>query len=273
MARPALDERTKWALAAVEAAGAEIRRIRETAAFSVLAKDHGELVTTADLASHQIIAEAIRRRDPAASLLSEEGEHDAQDWAGAVWIADPIDGTVNFVHGSAQVAISLAYVVEGRARIGLVHAPFRDETYLGLRGGGAWRRVGAVWTRLKLPSTPPGLSGALIGTGFPHDRRDLGPLLSRLGAVLRQCRDVRRLGSPCLDICRVATGRLDAYYETIFPWDMAAAALVAREAGALTGPYADTGTGLPPDVDGVNLLVAPPPLFDSLRNLLRSIAE
>jgi len=268
--RPRLgDPATALALAATHLAGEEIRRLREVRAFALERKRHGELVTSADLASDSIIRRQLREIDPCVQILSEEGEEGDIDWARDVWIVDPMDGTVNYVHGSRQVAISLALVVGGEVKLGVVHAPFRRESFLGLQGGGAWHNVDGRWRPLRL-GEPASLDAALVGTGFPHDRSDLGPLMRRLQAVLLECQDVRRLGSPCLDICRVATGQLDVYYETVFPWDAAAACLVAREAGARTGAFMPTSGRWPAVIDGENLLVTAPELFDVFAELVRS---
>jgi myo-inositol-1(or 4)-monophosphatase len=269
MSAPLQHNEAAFALEAVQAAGEEIARLRDSPTLERDRKAHGELVTSADLASDRVLRGRLAAARPGDQLLSEEGERSTIDWEGRVWIADPIDGTVNYVHRSRQVAISLALAVDRCVEVGVVHAPFRAETYLAVRGGGAWARGEGAWRQLRIGPAPE-LSAALVGTGFPHDRSDLDPLLRRLKAVLTTCRDVRRLGSPCLDICRIATGQLDAYFETVFPWDAAAAVLVAREAGARAGAFAPTRGLWPAPLDGENLLVTSPALFQPFVDLLMS---
>lgn len=256
-----------FCVATAQQAGELIRAARAEGDFTHRYKHGVELVSSADEASDRFIRAEIERRYPGHAILSEEGEEapspDLTD--GPLWVIDPIDGTVNFVHGQDCVAVAIAYAERGVVQIGVVCAPFRGETFSAIRGRGAWRNDVPIYV-----SDTTRLRDALIGTGFPHDRSDLSTLLPRLARVLRQCQDVRRLGSPALDICFVADGRLDGFYEgALAPWDVGAAGLIAREAGALWGHVDAVPAGTPPDLYGRDMLVTAPAIFDSLAALLR----
>jgi myo-inositol-1(or 4)-monophosphatase len=231
-------------------------------------KSQHELVSSADEMSERLILSAIERRFPGHSVLSEESAErtSAEASTGPLWIVDPIDGTANLAHGLDAVAIAIAYAEDGVVKAAVVHAPFRGETYAAARGAGARRNGRPIGV-----SDRKALREALIGTGFPHDRSDLGHLLRRLGNVLRSCQGVRRLGSPALDMCLVADGRLDGYYETVFPWDVAAAGLIAREAGAAFGHLTPVPPGTSPDLHGRDVVVATPGIFRALTELLANV--
>lgn len=173
-------------------------------------KSETELVTSADLKADEFICNAIRQRYPDHRILSEESAPDMSnaDYDNPVWIIDPIDGTVNYAHGHYQVAVSIAYIEKGDIHSGAVYNPFLDELFLAQRGAGAWLngkpiRVGSQ-TELRR---------SLIATGFPYDKSALAPFVRQLSLVLEHCADIRRIGSAALDICWVAMGRLDGYYE------------------------------------------------------------
>jgi myo-inositol-1(or 4)-monophosphatase len=256
-------------------AGEAIARLRERG-FDVTTKAGGrELVTSADLASNEIIQEATARATPEAQYLSEEGSRRAAlapvepiDWARPVWVVDPIDGTANYVYGQSHVAVSIAYVVGGEVQVGVVHAPFQGEIFVAVRG------EGATCNGARLPRAEARkLEDAIIATGFPNaDRSDLEAILARLARVVRRCRDVRRLASPAIDLCWVAAGRLDAAYETLRPWDVAAAGLVAREAGVARGSYRRSDSmslsDVPIEVCGRDVVHARPGLLEELLTVL-----
>jgi len=248
-----------------ERAGERIRALRAAKTIEESLKDGGrELVTSADLASNELIEKAVSRHTPEAQYFSEEGDGGPIDWNEPVWVVDPIDGTVNYAYGHAHVGIALAYVVKGEVQVGVIHAPFQGETFVAVRGAGATLNGIALETR---PTVP--LTYALVSTGFPHDHAGMSGILERVGRVLRRCRDLRRLASPALDISWVAAGRLDAAYETLRPWDVAAAALVAREAGVQRGHYGEPRSGLPPEVCGDDVVFARAGLFEELLAVLR----
>lgn len=229
-------------------------------------KNDQELVTDTDVAVDSYIGERLENAFPDERRLSEElaPQHDVQALPSCLWVIDPIDGTVNFAHGLRHVAVSIGWFDGGSMRLGVVHAPFLDETFTAIAGQGAWRNEQPVSA-----SQEQELSRCLIGTGFPYRRASRPPLMRRLSTVLTHCQDIRRNGSAALDLCDVACGRLDAYYESVSPWDFAAGLLIAREAGAHTGHLYPVPNGIPEDLHGENLLVTAPGVHTSLGELLR----
>ncbi|HZU74613.1 MAG TPA: inositol monophosphatase family protein [Acidimicrobiales bacterium] len=216
-----------------------------------------DLVSDLDRASESLIMATIRRRRPDDAFLGEEGG--ASSGTSAVrWVVDPLDGTVNYLYGLPVFAVSVAAEVDGRVTVGVVHDPCRQEMFTAVAGAGSYRdgeRLGV--------SEPEDLATSLIGTGFAYDaeaRRWQGLLAA---ALLPQVRDIRRAGAAALDLCSVAAGRLDGYYESgTHHWDRAAGGLVATEAGAWMGDLA----GGPASDDMV--VAAAPAIASSLRSAI-----
>ncbi|GAB4145850.1 MAG: inositol monophosphatase family protein [Planctomycetota bacterium] len=237
------------ALAAVETAeeaGLELRA-RRGRDLEVRSKRYRrELVTDADRASERIVVDRIRGRFPAHAVLAEEGERtDAgrassdSDW---LWIVDPLDGTTNYVHGIPFYCVAVAVALKGRVVAAAVHAPELGATYRAFAGGGAERNGARVRV-----SACRDLADALLATGFAYGRTEPGRdnNLGRLAAVLPRCGDVRRLGSAELDLCLVADGRFDAFWELdLAPYDVAAGALMVQEAGGKVSDLAGGGNWL-----------------------------
>ncbi|HTX00377.1 MAG TPA: inositol monophosphatase family protein, partial [Acidimicrobiales bacterium] len=239
-----------------------------------------DLVTSADRANEQLIRRRINEARPDDAVLGEEGGA-AGGSSGLVWVVDPIDGTTNFVYHFASFAVSIAVAETlpaaaapgsdalgrllgtGRLLAGVVHDPVRGETFSAAAGGGAF--LGE--RRLRLERAPVGIERALIATGFDYDaeaRRNQALLLQ---AVLPAIRDLRRGGVASLDLCSVAAGRIDAYYESgVNSWDVAAGVLIATEAGARCLALEDLLHG-PPTV-----LAGAEPLIGELEALLRRAA-
>ena len=228
---------------------------------------HGmELVTQADLKADHLICERIRREFPDHLILSEESSPELANvhlLPEPVWIIDPIDGTVNFAHGHSQSAVSIAWAVGGHIELGVVCNPFTDEMFCACRGEGSQLNGEAIQV-----SEERELRRALIATGFPYDKSALKPLIRRVDAVLHNCADIRRLGSAALDICWLACGRLDGFYESLSLWDFAAAGLIAREAGARYGHFSKLPPGAHPEFHNKDIVIANPALFEPLRKLL-----
>ncbi|MDR5865734.1 inositol monophosphatase family protein [Halomonas koreensis] len=260
------EQRLEIAVDIATHAGRLIVEARDAGGFGQRYKHGQELVTDTDVEVDTYIEERLQASFPEEARLSEElaPDREALEHPRDLWVVDPIDGTVNFAHGLHHVAVSIGWVSGGRLRVGVVHAPFLGETYTALAGRGAW----CNGEPMRVSRTRE-LSRALVGTGFPYRRDSRPPLMRRLMAVLSRCQDVRRAGSAALDLCAVASGRLDAYYESITPWDLAAGLLIAREAGARTGHLYPGPGGIPEDLYGENLLVATPALHEPLGELLR----
>ncbi|MBW3610265.1 MAG: inositol monophosphatase [Actinobacteria bacterium] len=216
-----------------------------------------DLVSEVDRASEQLIVDAVRQARPGDGIVGEEGAaHDGT--SGWRWVIDPLDGTINYLYGLPSYAVSIAVERHGRAEVGVVAQPAHRETFSAIRGQGATCEGVPITA-----SAHDDLATALVGTGFSYeaDRRSVQAAL--LARVLPAVRDIRRAGAASVDLCWVACGRLDGYYEHgLQPWDFAAGALIATEAGARTG-----------DLDGATpsgdfTMAAAPALFESLRQLL-----
>lgn len=184
-------------------------------------------VTEADRRSEQIITEIILREFPDHSLLSEEkGRHEG---TGAFrWIIDPLDGTTNYLHGFPFFSVSVAVEQEGELCYGIVYDPLREERFEAKKGRGA----SLNGQRIRV-SQVKDLASALLATGFPYDVRKGGDdNIAHFVNFLRVAQAVRRPGSACLDLCYVAAGRFDGFWELkLHPWDMAAGSLIVQEAG------------------------------------------
>jgi myo-inositol-1(or 4)-monophosphatase len=199
-------------------------------AFAVRKKGVIDLVTEIDLEIERMCRALVAERYPDHDVLGEEfGAPDAgRPPARHCWIIDPIDGTTNFAHGMPIFCASVALEIDGRVDVAAVYDPTRDEIFTAERGLGAWlngRRVAV--------SANDRLVDALLATGFPYTVRDEGEeMLGLFEAFIRKARAVRRLGSAALDVCYVAAGRMDGFWERgLGPWDIAAAALIVEEAG------------------------------------------
>ncbi|MFU1794617.1 inositol monophosphatase family protein [Paenibacillus azoreducens] len=265
------DKALEWANfadKAVRLAGKKITELQTESHIEVTYKNAGELVTSADFASDQIIREAITSAYPDHGILSEEttdGVLTEDLFEGPLWIIDPLDGTVNYAHRLPHFAISAAIAVDGIVWAGVVHAPNLGVTYVGIRGEGALCND----VKLQVPRIGS-LSDSIIGTGFPHDKAKVHSALARVNLLTTYCRDIRRFAAPTVDICYVASGHLDAHTESLAPWDVAAAGLIAREAGAMTGHVGIVPTGYPPELYGEEMVCANPGIYEELLSLLRS---
>ena len=272
-ALPSPQEALKVAIEAAQRGGQIAREQRNQSAVSISLKAARNLVTTADIASEKAIIQTIKSYFPDHKILAEESSQNAEPSTfnrGPVWVIDPIDGTTNYAHGHKQVGVSIGYAVDGIAQAGAVLSPFQDELFTACRGGGAFlngQPIRATETDL--------LSDALIATGFPYERSNIKNICARLERLLRTCRDIRRLGAASLDICWVACGRLDVFYEeTLMPWDGTAGCLIAREAGARIGhfPYDSDSqkktVGYEKELFMDNLIVAAPKVFDAVAQAL-----
>jgi myo-inositol-1(or 4)-monophosphatase len=192
-----------------------------------------DVVTAMDRASERFLTEQLRRLRPGDAVLGEEGgQHDGT--TGVRWLVDPIDGTVNYLYGLPQYAVSVAAEVDGTVLAGAVHNPATGEMFRAVAGGGAWLSgPDGVERRLAVTGCTD-LPQAMVATGFGYAVPERAAQAAVVAALLPRVRDIRRLGAASLDLCFLAAGRLDAYYERgLKPWDYAAGGLVAAEAGAV----------------------------------------
>lgn len=252
---------------AVEAAGRAGRLLREgrPAGLGVAATKSSpvDVVTEMDLAAEKLITGLIAELRPDDAVLGEEGGASRRGGSGVRWIIDPLDGTVNYLYGLPQWAVSIAAELAGEVIVGVVTVPMRGETYQATRGGGA-RRVaeGAAPEPMRCRPSPP-LAEALIGTGFSYVAAVRAEQAAVAHRLIPRVRDIRRSGSAAIDLCDVGCGRLDGYYERgLNAWDYAAGDLIAREAGALTGGR----PGRRPDGDLT--VAASPGLFSRLQTFV-----
>lgn len=225
-----------------------------------------DIVTRADRESEQLIRDAIAASRPNDGFFGEESGG-ATGTSGLTWVVDPIDGTVNYFYDIPSWAVSVA-VVEGdpdpatwRTLAGAVVNPAAGEAFTAFEGGGARLNGHALHVK---PGTQ--LELALVGTGFGYDAEKRRRQAAIVTELIGQVRDIRRIGAASLDLCAVAAGRLDAYFERgLNPWDHAAGALIAREAGATVGGLGDAR-------EGSDLLVAAEPgLFAQLDPVIQKL--
>ncbi|WP_281032400.1 inositol monophosphatase family protein [Nocardia higoensis] len=213
---------------------------------SVRTKSHAtDPVTVVDTESEQLIRDLLARWRPGEAILGEEGGGSLGDEDAVAWVVDPIDGTVNFLYGVPGYAVSVAAMRGGRSLAGAVVDVAHAVTYSAGLGAGA-TATAADGTVEQLACSQAGeLELTLVATGFAYGRGRRTRQAEIVARVLPQVRDIRRFGAAALDLCHVAAGRVDAYYEHgLNPWDWGAGALIAAEAGALLTlpPASHTGT-------------------------------
>jgi myo-inositol-1(or 4)-monophosphatase len=208
----------------------DIQMARRESGFRIDKKGEIDLVTEVDLECERMCRAVIAERFPDHDILAEELSSGPWEVASARyrWVFDPLDGTTNYAHGLPIFCSSLALEIDGQAEVGAVYDPTRRELFTAARGQGA----SLNGTPLKVSGTAL-LVDALLVTGFPYDVHNHVPdLVGMFGAFLSRARAVRRLGSAALDLCYVAAGRFDAFWEQhLKPWDVAAGALIVAEAG------------------------------------------
>jgi myo-inositol-1(or 4)-monophosphatase len=197
-----------------------------------------DLVTSTDHGAERTIVEILQREFPDHEILAEEETRLAGASHEYRWIVDPLDGTTNFAHGYPQVSVSIALEFRDEIILGIVYDPLRRECFRAVKGEGATLNGARVQT-----SVVPELDKALLATGFPYDRRENADYyLSFFKAFLTRCQGIRRAGSAALDLCYVAAGRLDGFWELkLNPWDIAAGALIVTEAGGSISNFSGAG--------------------------------
>lgn len=190
-------------------------------------KGDADLVTIADRQSEALILDRIRKHFPDHDVMGEEGTR-IDSGSRYKWYVDPLDGTTNFAHGFPVFGVSLAVERDGRRFAGVVYDPTRDEMFSAGAGSGAQLNGQSIRV-----STTPRLAECLIGTGFPSHKRHKNPNIYFYHQITLRTHGVRRAGSAAIDLCNVACGRFDAFWEfNLNPWDTAAGVLIAEEAGA-----------------------------------------
>jgi myo-inositol-1(or 4)-monophosphatase len=222
-----------------------------------------DVVTEMDRASEEIIVGCIVGARPNDGILGEEGST-RTGTSGVNWIVDPLDGTVNFLFGIPTWGVSVGVQVDGVGEVGVIATPVLGESYVGIRGSGAWRIRGDVAERINGRPTEE-LGQALVATGFGYapDRRLAQ--VAVLEGVIAHVRDIRRTGCATVDFTWLASGRIDAYYERgIHPWDYAAGLVIVEEAGARTWTTSSPESG-------TTVVCAMPSIFDELLEKLQAL--
>ena len=239
----------------------EILRKGQEQGFDVAFKGEIDLVTEIDHLSEAFLLGEIGRLFPSHHVISEEvGE--VQGDCDHLWLVDPIDGTVNYAHGIPLFTVSIAYQENGQVRLGVVYEPMRDECFSAERGKGAWLNG----RQIKV-SAQTNLEQSLLVTGFPYDiRTNPQNNLDHYTRFSLRSQAVRRLGSAALDLCYVAAGRCDGFWEIrIKAYDIAAGGLIAEEAGATVTNIHGSVNYL---ADPVSILAAPPEVHAQMLALL-----
>lgn len=243
---------------AAREAGALLLELRGSPATGVRSKSSAtDLVSEADERAERAIVTAIRARRPDDAIVAEEGSS-ASGSSGVNWYVDPLDGTINYLYGIPQWAVSICCADEDGPLAAAVFDPLRDEVFRATRGGGAWlgKQRLAVTEKRELAS-------ALIATGFGYEaaqRTTQGRILANL---MGEVRDVRRFGSASLDLCWTGMGRFDGYFESVDkPWDWMGGALVVREAGGRVSQLSPTDPAFP------RIIASGPGIHDALVALI-----
>jgi myo-inositol-1(or 4)-monophosphatase len=258
-----LDQLAALAVALAREAGALLLDGQPRGRLVVETKTTGtDMVTEMDRASEALLVAGIRSARPVDAILGEEGG-ERPGTSGVRWVIDPLDGTTNYLYGHPTWCVSIAVEADGEPVVGVVHDPSHDELFVAGRGQGASRNGTAVGV-----SACADLATALVGTGFAYRAEDRGRQAALLPVVLPAVRDIRRGGSAALDLCGVACGRLDAFYEQgLQPWDLAAGAFVVRQAGGETRLLPTDEPARPV------LMAAPAPLLGPLTTLLEDALD
>lgn len=219
------------AVAAARASG-EILRARLGRTQRIRHKGEVNLVTEADEASEEAIVRELRAHFPTDSILAEEGTSGGANLARR-WLVDPLDGTTNFAHGYPIFCVSIALEVDGITQLGVVYEPVLDELFTAVLGGGAFLNGRPIHV-----SQTQRLDQSLLSSGFPYDRQQARVALPLFGRFVLRAQAVRRDGAAALDLCYVAMGRFDGFWEApLQPWDVAAGALLVAEAGGRLSDY------------------------------------
>jgi myo-inositol-1(or 4)-monophosphatase len=218
---------------AAYAAGEIMRRsMRNLESVPVARKARHDYVSEVDRACEAAIVKEIRRFHPDHAFLCEEsGKQGDSD---SLWIIDPLDGTSNYLHGIPHFAVSIAQQINGRTEHGVIYDPMRDELFTASKGKGAYMNS----KRIRV-SERKELDNAILATAFPfRDRGLMLPYTKVFSSVFRKVEDIRRAGSAALDLAWTAAGRVDGYFELgLKPWDVAAGALIVREAGGVVADF------------------------------------
>jgi myo-inositol-1(or 4)-monophosphatase len=239
-----------------------VRDFGEVENLQVSAKGPGDFVSRADTKAEEIIRAELSAARPNYGWLGEESGAAAGADPTRRWIVDPLDGTINFLHGLPHWAVSIGLEHKGEIVAGVVYDPVKDEIFVAEKGSGAWMND----RRLRV-SGRRDMMEMIFATGLPYAQRAALPrVLREIGALTPQCASFRRLGATALDLAYVAAGRLDGLWQHgVKPWDVAAGILLVREAGGFVGTITE-GAGL---LDG-DIIASNANVFESFTGIIRS---
>ncbi|NND44926.1 MAG: inositol monophosphatase [Xanthomonadales bacterium] len=248
------------AIGAAEKAGETMRRqLQNVSTIPVTRKARNDYVSDVDRACEAEIVREIKRFYPEHAILAEEsGASGDSDYR---WIIDPLDGTSNYLHGIPHFAVSIAVQHKGKTEQAVVFDPMRDELFTAQRGGGAFLNKQRIRVTQRIS-----LEGAVLATAFPfRQRQHMKTYMNIFNRVWEQAEDFRRAGTASLDLAYVACGRVDAFFELgLKPWDVAAGALLVREAGGVVGDFAGND-----DVENRDSVIAAPyKIMTELRRII-----
>ncbi|NNF40552.1 MAG: inositol monophosphatase [Woeseiaceae bacterium] len=248
-------------MAARRAGSTLIRNLNKLEKLKVEKKGRNDYVSEADRAAERAVIDVIFKHYPDHAVMAEESGALGDASSNTVWIIDPLDGTTNFLHGFPVFAVSIGVQVDGRMAHAVVYDPLRQELFTASRGAGAQLDNHKIRVSGQLE-----LERALVGTGFPFRQADseMEPYLKMLGKVVKHTSGVRRPGAAALDLCYVAAGRLDAFWETgLAAWDLAAGSLIIREAGGIVSGL-DGGENF---LDSGHVLCGTPKIYSGIAKL------
>lgn len=248
------------AVQAVREAGALLAD--PAAVRSIRAKSKTDYVTNVDVAVQEFLRERLAALAPDIQFMGEEQDNRPLDWSRPCWILDPVDGTTNLIHKFQHSAISLALVAQGKPRMAVVYNPDSGEMFTACQGQGAFLNGQPIHV-----SRARRLGDALVSIGTaPGSRKDVPGTFRRLQRAFEHCQDIRRIGAASIDLCYVACGRLDAYFEEhLKPWDYAAGMLIVQEAGGVVTDRQGAPLGFLPDRE---ILAANGPLLKDFMTIL-----
>ena len=234
--------------------------------IETMQKGTNDFVTNIDKAAENIVIDVIKKSYPDHSIVTEEAGVVAGKDTAYQWIIDPLDGTTNFVKGLPHYSVSIALRINGRTEVACVYDPLRNELFTAQRGAGAQLNS----KRIRVGGAKE-LGGTILATGFPFKAKQYSESFIKIvSAMFVDCADFRRTGSAALDLCYVAAGRVDGFFEIgLKPWDMAAGELIAREAGALCTDFAGSTSYM----QNGNIVAANPKVLKGMLGKIRENAN
>ena len=265
-----LPQETQIALEAARRGGEILQRFwQQLLAEQIMEKSRGDLVTAADLASEQAVAEFLSREMPDAAIVSEEGT--SRSGSGQVWYVDPLDGTTNFVQRFPVFAVSIGLAAtpdrtEASLVTGVVYNPVTGELFYGARNRGSYLNDQRLHVSQKTE-----LQDSVVATGFPRRyHAELETYLREFRALFPKCRAIRRAGAAALDLCWTAQGIFDGFWEhKLSPWDVAAGALIVQEAGGICTDFNGNAAFL----ESGNIIGASPVIHAELFRTIREARD